>query len=98
MTKKCELCKCNISDDKAHFLPYSKGDWFCSDCISIILGIRECPVCGDEFYYSKRSAYKVICRSSYCTYKFYAIKTKIRKGIELNNKEKEIAIKGGLLH
>ena len=84
---KCELCKCFINKDDAVLLPYSKGDYFCNSCYNILLGCKRCVVCDEEFYYSKRSAYKLTCRKFKCHNKYYSIINKINKNIKLNNDE-----------
>ena len=88
--KKCSLCKC-LEDDynKLEFLPYSKGDFFCRSCLNMLLGVRRCLVCSEEFYYTTKNKNKQVCSTGMCRYKYQRLKTKIRKNVELTSDDKE---------
>src|SRR6056297_1210414 len=71
---KCELCKCIMNKKDLTLLPYSKGDYFCKTCYKLILGVRRCKVCNEEFYYTKRQPNKEICFSLDCYNKYQKMK------------------------
>ena len=91
MNMKCGFCRSVITKDNSDFLGYSKGDWFCREsCFKRIKGVRECLVCGDEFYYVNDN--KKFCSGVSCSSRYFGLKKKISIGgylseDELKNKE-----------
>jgi hypothetical protein len=73
---KCELCKCVMDKKDLTLLPYSKGDYFCKSCYKIILGVRRCKVCDEEFYYTTRCPHKKVCYTSSCHNKVQYLRRK----------------------
>ena len=63
---KCELCRCVFNKDDLTLLPYSKGDYFCKSCLKVILGVRRCAYCDEEFYYTSRNSLKLFCYKREC--------------------------------